>query len=124
MPNSKLNIWTKLQWVLKLFLFVLLVQSCKSYQKSSMMAEASNNDSKGVIKVTMQNGDKFLYENIEIIEDEYYGVFVQNDEKIKIPLKEEEIKSIQVKSEKASFFSKFLGITAAIGAMVLGVTML
>ena len=89
-----------------------------------MMAEASNNDSKGVIKVTMQNGDKFLYENIEIIEDQYYGVFVQNDEKIKIPLKEEEIKSIQVKSEKASFFSKFLGITAAVGAMVLGVTML
>ena len=89
-----------------------------------MMAEAANEDSKGAIKITTQNGEKFLYENIEIIEGQYYGVFVENDEKIKIPLKEEEIKSVQVKNQKASFFSKFLGITVVVGALVLGGAML
>ena len=124
MLNSKRNIWTKLQLVLKFLLFVLVLQSCKSYQKSSMMMEAANTDVKGAIKITMQNGENFLYENIELIENQYYGVFVQNNEKIKIPLKEEDIKSVEVQSEKASFFSKFLGVTAVAGAIVLAGAML
>ena len=88
------------------------------------MEEASKNNSGESVKVIMQNGDKYLYEHIEIIEGQYYGVFVEKDEQIKIPLKEEEIQSVQVKSEKASFISKFLGITAVVGAIILGGAML
>ena len=124
MPNSKFNIWTHVQLVLKLLLIVMLLQSCKSYQKSSMMAEAAKIDSKGAIKITMHNGEKFLYENIEFTENQYYGVFVENEERIKIPLNQKEIKSVQVLSKKASFMSKFLGVTAVAAAIVFGGAML
>ncbi len=124
MSNSKFNIKAKLQLVFKLLLMLLLLQSCKSYKNSTMTAEAANNNPKETIKVIMQNGDKYLYERIESVDDQFYGVVLENDEEVKTLLKQEEIKSVQVYSKKSSLFTKFLGVTIVVGAIVLGVTML
>ena len=108
MSNSELKSIGKFKLVLKLLLVLLFLQSCKSYKNSTMRAQASINNSKESVKVTMHNGDNFLYENIEIIDDQYYGVYVDNDNKIETLLIQEDIKSVRVYSNKTSLFTKLI----------------
>jgi hypothetical protein len=89
-----------------------------------MSEVTTRNESNTAIKITKQNGDQFLYENIEILDGQYYGVYVENEEEIKIPLEEAEIKSVQIQSEKASLISKILGISAVVGALIFAGTMM
>ena len=124
MSNSKVKSKAQVRFAVKLLLMLMFLQSCKSYKNSTMSEQAANNSSKESVKVTMQNGDNFLYENIEVVEGQYYGVYVEDDKKIETLLKKEDIQSVRVYRNKTSLFPKLLGISAIVGALVLGGTML
>lgn len=101
-----------------------LLQSCKVYQDPISLNEAANNTSKGYYKVTMHNGDEYIYERIELNNDNnYIGFLIKDKQPTETVLKNEEIKSIQKQNKKSSGFSNFLGIGVGIGSIVLAVLM-
>ena len=111
----------KYHLLLKLVLILMLFQSCKSYKKVTMNELASEN-SKGTIKVTMSNGYKYIFENIESNGDDFYGITKENNEVVKILLLKEEVKNVQVYDKKSTLFLNFMAITILVGSVILGTT--
>ena len=64
--------------ILGLLLVLMLFQSCSTYKKSTNLEQASQSEEKGYVKVTMANGDEYIYESIELKENNYYGVKTVN----------------------------------------------
>lgn len=104
---------------------VFLLQSCKVFQDPISLSEAANNTSNSVIKVTMLNGDEYIYDKIEVNnEQNFIGINKRPNEILETPLLNSQIKSIQVQNKKSSTLSNVLGFTIGIGAVVLGILML
>ena len=71
-----------------------LLQSCKVYHDPISLNEAANNTEDGYYKVTMHNGDEFIYERIELNSDNnYIGFLVKDKKPVETVLKSEEIKA-------------------------------
>ncbi|SNR72603.1 hypothetical protein [Lutibacter flavus] len=109
--------------------FMLLVcasmlYSCKVYQDPISLNEAANNTSSNVFKVTMLNGDEYIYDNIEVNNNNYFGINKKPNEIVETPLIKNEIKSIQEKNRKSSSLSNLIGVGVGIGSVVLAILMM
>ncbi len=101
-----------------------LMLSCKVYQNPISLNEAANSTSEGYYKVTMHNGDEYIYERIELNSDNnYIGFLMKNKKPTETILKNEEIKSIQKQNKKSSGVSNILGFGVGIGSILLGIYM-
>jgi len=105
----------------RLLFLLMLFQSCKVYNKPTNLEQASQAEEKGFVKVTVVNGDEYIYENIEFGEDTYYGVKTVNGEKVKTILQKEEVMKVE-RRNKSSF--GLIGITIGVASIILGVLML
>ena len=108
---------------LGLFLLLTLLQSCNVYKKSTTLEEASNVEQKGFIKVTMTNGDEYIYESIEQQEQAYYGVKTVNGEKIKTVLLKEDVLKVERQNKNTSGFFSVTGIVIGAASIVLAILM-
>jgi hypothetical protein len=75
------------------------------------------------VKVTMINGDEYVYESIEMADNKYYGVYLVDDQKMKEPLNIQYIKDVQKQNRKSSKGNNMLGLGVGILAAVVGVMM-
>jgi hypothetical protein len=101
-----------------------LLISCKVFHEPISLNEAANNTEKGYYKVTLNNGDEYIYQSILIENDAYFGITKNNNKIIETPLIKSDIQSIQKQNTKASNFSNILGIGVGIGSILLGVSSL
>ncbi|MBE0424829.1 MAG: hypothetical protein IBX66_12995 [Lutibacter sp.] len=108
---------------LGLFLVLMLLQSCSAYKKSTNLEEASKVDQKGIVKVTMMNGDEYIYESIELKEDTYYGVKTVDGEKTKKVLLKEDVLKVERQNKKSSGFFSVTGIAIGVASIALGILM-
>ncbi|WP_298365539.1 hypothetical protein [uncultured Lutibacter sp.] len=113
--------------ILKIFIFILFltsVHSCKVFQDPISLNEAANNTSEGYYKVTMDDGEEFIYEKIELSNDgNYIGFVIKDNKPTETILIKENIKSVQKQDKKSSGFSNILGFGVGVGSIVLGVLM-
>jgi hypothetical protein len=110
--------------ILGFLLVFLLLQSCKVYQKSTNLEQASQSEEKGFVKVTMVNGDEYIYEAIEFSENTYYGVKTVNGEIMKTVLLKEAVLKVEKQNKKSSGFFGFVGITIGVASVILAALML
>ena len=108
---------------LGLFLVLMLLQSCNVYKKSTNLEEASQVEQKGIVKVTMINGDEYIYESIEQKDQTYYGVKTMDGQKIKTVLLKEDVLKVERQNKKSSGFFSFTGIAIGAASIVLGILM-
>lgn len=108
---------------LGLFIVLMLLQSCSAYKKSTNLDEASKVDQKGIVKVTMVNGDQYIYEAIELKELTYYGIKTVDGEKINTVLLKEDVMKVERQNKKSSGFFSVTGIVIGVASIVLGILM-
>ena len=108
---------------LGLFLVLMLLQSCHVYKKSTNLEEASQVDQNGFVKVTLDNGDEYIYESIELKDDTYYGVKTVDGEKTKTVLLKEDVLKVERQNKKSSGFFSVTGIVIGAASIVLGILM-
>lgn len=108
---------------LGLFLVFMLLQSCNVYKKSTNLEEASQVAQKGFVKVTLVNGDEYIYESIELKDDTYYGIKTVDGEKIKTVLLKEDVLKVERQNKKSSGFFSVTGIVIGAASIVLGILM-
>lgn len=123
MLKSKLILKKTAIHIFKFLLVLLIFQSCKIYQDPISIQEAATNNEEGVLKITMLNGDEYIYESIEYKEGEYYGFYSEDGEKIKTLLQKDNIKDVQRHNKKASKGNNFIGISIGVISAVVGVLM-
>lgn len=109
--------------ILGILLVLMLLQSCKVYQKSTNLEQAAQSEEKGFVKVTMANGDEYIYESIELKENNYYGVKTVNGEITKTALLKEDVLKVERQNKKSSGFFSVAGIVIGAASIVLGVLM-
>ena len=106
------------------FLIVFtLFQSCKVYQDPITLEQAATSDEEDYIKITMLNGDEYIYEELEVVDGNYYGIHTKDDKKITTLLLKDEVKDVQKHNKKSSSFFNILGITVGVASVVLGISM-
>jgi|GEM_PF-3595211 len=106
-----------------LFLVLMLLQSCSTYKKSTNLEEASRAEQEGVVKVTMTNGDQYIYESIELKENTYYGIKTIEGGKTQTVLLKEDVMKVERQNKKSSGFLSFTGIGIGIASVILGILM-
>ncbi|HEY9222470.1 MAG TPA: hypothetical protein VIO43_12955 [Lutibacter sp.] len=109
--------------ILALLLVLMLGQSCKVYQKPTNLEQASQSEEKGFVKVTMANGDEYIYETIELKENNYYGVKTVNGEIMKTALLKEDVLKVERQNKKSSGFFSVTGIVIGAASIALGILM-
>lgn len=109
--------------ILGLLLVLMMLQSCGAYKKSTNLEEAAQADQNGYLKVTMQNGDEFIYESIEFSDGNYYGIKTVDGEKIKTVLLKEAVLKVERQNKQSSGFFGFTGIVIGAASIVLAVLM-
>lgn len=109
--------------ILGLLLVLMLLQSCSTYKKSTNLEQASQSEEKGYVKVTMANGDEYIYESIELKENNYYGVKTVNGEITKTALLKEDVLKVERQNKKSSGFFSVTGIVIGAASIVLGILM-
>jgi len=110
--------------LLQICLFFMLFQACKLYQDPISIDEAVKTEEKGILKVTMMNGDEYIYEAIENVDNKYYGIYLVDDQKVKEQLNMELVKDVQKQNKKSSKGNNLLGLGVGILAVITGVMML
>lgn len=121
MSNLTYKIFYKFIFVM---LCISLIVSCKVFHDPISLNEAADNTEKGYYKVTLNNGDEYIYHSIIIENDAYFGITKNKNEIIETPLNKSDILSIQKQNTKASNFSNILGIGVGIGSILLGISTL
>jgi hypothetical protein len=110
----------KILKILWLLLVLMLLQNCKAYKSPTNLEQAvSAVDDKGYLKVTMVNGDEYIYEAIELNAENYYGVKNINGEKVKTLLLKEEVLKVERKNK-----NKFGLLGALIGLGSVGLVLI
>lgn len=84
-----------------LFIMLMMLQSCTIYKKGFItLDQAVQNESR--VKIQTKNDEKIKLKKIVFENERYYGVNKVNDETVKIPLDEKQIKTIQEKNKSKS----------------------
>ncbi|WP_299527857.1 hypothetical protein, partial [uncultured Lutibacter sp.] len=110
--------------LINICLIFILFQGCKIYQEPISLDQAINKSAHGYLKITMLNGDEFVYEDIEIMEGNYYGINFNEGEKVKTLIDKNEIKDVQLRDKKASKSSNFIGGSIGVLSIIVGALML
>lgn len=108
---------------LGLILVLMLLQSCNVYKKSTNLEEASKVDQKGIIKVTLVNGDEYMYEAIEFKDNIYYGLKTVGGEITKTALLKEDVLKVERENKKSSGLFSVTGIVIGAASIVLAILM-
>ena len=108
---------------LVLYIFLILFQGCKIYNAPVSFEQAVTNKEGKLVKITMDNGNEFVYEDIEIIDGLYYGIRINNGEKVKTALDKNEIKDVQIRNKKSDKGNNLLGIGIGVLSIITGVLM-
>ena len=107
------------------FVIVCMVfQSCKVYQDPVSLDQAAASNHERYLKITLMNGDEYIYEGVEIIDGNYYGVQTKSGEKITTLLVKENVKEVQEHNKKSSVLFNILGITVGLASIYFGISML
>jgi hypothetical protein len=109
--------------ILGLFVLIILLQSCSTYKKSTNLEEASQAEQNGVVKVTMTNGDQYIYEAIELRENTYYGIKTIDGGTTKTVLLKEDVMKVERQNKNSSGFLGITGIAIGVASIVLGILM-
>ncbi|MDP3360448.1 MAG: hypothetical protein Q8S41_13985 [Lutibacter sp.] len=109
--------------ILGLFLILMLLQSCSTYKKSTNLEEASRAEQEGVVKVTLANGDEYIYDSIEFKENTYYGIKNIEGGKTQTMLLKEDVMKVERQNKKSSGFLGITGITIGIASIILVILM-
>jgi len=107
----------------KLCLIFILFQSCKTYQDPISFEDSIENIEGNQLKMTMKNGDKFIYEDIEVVDGLIYGIHFIDGKKIQTLLDKDNIKDVQFRNKNSSKGSNFLGIGIGILSVISGLLM-
>jgi hypothetical protein len=106
-------------------IFVFLLQSCTVYKSAAVSIEeaaATNNK----VLIIDNNDAKLKYKKIEQIDGIYYGITVKNENTVKAPLTESEIKKIRVLDKTASTWGTIgivTGTLLAIGIIIVAISL-
>lgn len=119
--NNSTNKYIK---VLKLCLLFILFQGCKIYNAPIPINKIKESKDNSYVKITMINGDEFIYEAIEIIENTYYGVNFTSGKKVKTILFKEDVEHVQLQNKKASTSNNILGVLIGVLSVTIGAFML
>lgn len=119
----KMPINKKLHKILGLFLVLMLLQGCKAYQNSTNLEQASQGEQNGYFKVTMQNGDEFIYESIEFANGNYYGIKTVNGENVKTTILNKDVLKVERRNKNSSGFFGVVGIAIGVASIILAVLM-
>lgn len=106
-----------------LFLSLLILLNCKSFNSPISLAEAASIETENYFKVKLNNGDVFTFEKIEFDDENYVGINIKNGVITKTPLIKENIKTIQEFNKKSPKKTNILGVGIGIGSLLLGVLM-
>ena len=117
----KRNIFYK---ILSIFLLLILSQSCKIYNNPVSFEQAVNNEEDKIVKITMNDGNEFVYESLEMNDGLYYGIQNNGVEKVKTPLDKNEIQSVQLRKKNSSKGTNALGIGVGILSIIVGALMI
>ena len=109
--------------ILFFLIVIVLFQGCKMYQDPMTLEKAGSSNEEEYIKITMLNGDEFIYEKLEVVDGNYYGIRTENDEKITTQLMKDQIKDVQKQNKKSSALLNLLGITIGVASVFLGISM-
>ena len=109
--------------ILGLFVLIILLQSCSTYKKSTNLEEASQAEQNGVVKVTMTNGDQYIYEAIELRENTYYGIKTIDGGSTKTVLLKEDVMKVERQNKNSSSFMGITGIAIGVASIVLVILM-
>ena len=112
-----------LNHILVYLIVFTLFQSCKVYQDPITLEQATTDNNEEYLKITMLNGDEYIYEELQIIDGNYYGVHTKNDEKITTLLIKDEVKDVQKQNKKSATLLNLLGITFGVASVFLGISM-
>jgi hypothetical protein len=93
------------------------------YHDPITLEQAAVSSEKEYMKITMLNGDEYIYEELEVVDGNYYGIQTKNGERITTLLVKDEIKEVQKQNKKSSVLLNILGITIGAASVFLGVTM-
>lgn len=117
----KRNIFYK---ILSIFLLLILSQSCKIYNNPVSIEQAVTNDEDKIVKITMNDGNEFVYESLEINDGLYYGIQNNGLEKVKTLLNKDEIQSVQLRKKNSSKGTNALGIGVGVLSIISGLLMI
>jgi hypothetical protein len=109
---------------LKLLLLFVLFQSCKLYKDPISVDQAVEITDKTYFKVTLMNGDEFIYDSIDLNEGNYYGIYTKDEQTSSDLLKKENIKSVEQYNKKTSKKNGVVGVGIGVLAVVFGAMML
>ena len=123
MTTEKNNCNHFLTNILVFLIVFMLFQSCKVYQDPITLEQGAASTEDAYIKITMLNGDEFIYEGLEVVDGNYFGIHTKNDEKITTPLIKDAIKDVQKQNKKSSVLLNLLGITIGVASFFLGISM-
>lgn len=107
-----------------LIVLTILFQSCKVYQDPITLEQATSSSEKAYSKITLLNGDEYIYEKLEVVDGNYYGISSEKGEIKRTLLDKDEIQDVQVQNKKSSLFLNLLGITIGVASVFLGISML
>lgn len=112
-----------LNYFLLLLLTVVLV-NCKSYHQPIALEDSvSTIEDKKKIKVTLLNGDEFIYDAI-IYKDNYYGVVIKNNETITTLINKNNVLKVEEYHKTKGSFMNVFGVLIGLGSLALAVIML
>ncbi|MBT8317984.1 MAG: hypothetical protein HKP59_10190 [Lutibacter sp.] len=103
---------------------MILSQSCKIYNNPVSFEQAVKNEEDKIVKITMNDGNEFVYESLEINDGLYYGIQNNGAVKVKIPLNKDEIQSVQLRKKNSSKGTNALGIGVGILSIITGALMI
>ena len=105
--------------VLLVFIFSIMSSGCKSYYQPTSLKEALT-EQKGLVKVTMVNGEEYIFEALQSEGTTIYGIGKTRNGEERILLKEEDVKQVRRYNKSAStVFTLFsLGVLAGSGVLL------
>lgn len=103
-------------------LICLFITSCKLYREPLSLNEALT-ENKGLVKLTLHNGDEFIYQSLEQEGSHIYGLQKSNDGIERIQLNNEDVKEVRYYNKTGSTVVKILGFGVVVGSVLLLGTM-
>lgn len=110
--------------LLSIMLTLILLTSCSVYKQSTDLNTAAASNEKGMLKITMVNGDQYIYESVVKEGDYFYGINTKVGSTGKTLLAPNEIIKVERQNKSASSFINVFGIGLGIGSIILAILML
>ena len=91
--------------------------SCKLYESPTSLNEASFSDEKGVLKVTLKDGEELMYDRIISDNNRYYGIKREKGREVRDELDVLNVENVQRINKRSSSFVNVLGVAVGLGSL-------